>query len=232
MNPSIWIYGGVHYDPGSRQRFLCELNKRETAPHFIAVEWEESVFKRFVAWRPWVEKNLRSRWTFLTGKDCRELSLALAWEGDAYAERLLKTEVLWLENGFQEADLKRRYSTDSSKFPKNCAQNLFERLSNPCCPTTDEWKANIDPPPEPRSKEDLVDRVWRKAWSEASGESNGFERDARWSKAICERSSGLRDGWIAVIVGWKHADPEGEEQRLRGLLLSRGFSVKSVRLGP
>jgi hypothetical protein len=40
MNPSIWIYGGIHDDPGSRQRFLEELTKHETAPHLVAVEWE------------------------------------------------------------------------------------------------------------------------------------------------------------------------------------------------
>jgi uncharacterized protein (DUF4415 family) len=44
MKPSIWIYGGVHDDPGSRQQFLEELAKQEAAPHFVAVEWEQSVF--------------------------------------------------------------------------------------------------------------------------------------------------------------------------------------------
>lgn len=91
--------------------------------------------------------------------------------------------------------------------------------------------ANTDPPPEPKSKQELIDRVCKKAWSDAF-EDNNFERDARWASVISNRSSGLREGWIAVVVGWAHADPSGRYQRLRGLLLSQGFSVNSVRLGP
>ncbi len=232
MNPSIWIYGGVHNDPGSRQRFLQELTKQETAPHFVAVEWEKSLFERLTAWRPWIAESLSSRWGFLTREDCHELSLALAWDGDAYVERFPGIEPLWLETGFQEVDLKRRYGTDASNFPASCAHSLLQRLCNPCRPTMGEWMANINLPPEPRSTKDLIDRVWRKAWAEASGEPGGFERDARWAHAICERSAGLYDGWIAVVVGWAHADPVGESQRLRGILSSRGFSINSVRLGP
>jgi hypothetical protein len=48
MKSSIWIYGGVHHNPGSRRRFLEELSKQETAPHFVAVEWEKFVFEKFV----------------------------------------------------------------------------------------------------------------------------------------------------------------------------------------
>jgi len=66
MNPLVWIYGGVHDDPGTRQRFLAELGKQKAAPHFVAVEWEKSVFEKFLQWRPWVEERVRSRWDFLT----------------------------------------------------------------------------------------------------------------------------------------------------------------------
>lgn len=232
MNSSIWIYGGLHNDPGSRRRFLEELAKQETAPHFVAVEWEKSAFERLAAWRPKIEERLISRWGFLTPEDCRELSLALAWEGDAYAELFPGTDLLWLETGFQEANLKLRYSTDADKFPESCAHGLLERLCNPCHPTMCEWMAGADPPPEPRSTKDLIDRVWRKAWSEAFEEPGNFDRDARWASAIYERSSGLRNGWIAVVVGWGHADPASGNQRLRGLLSSKGLDVISVRLGP
>ena len=230
MNPSIWIYGGVHDDPGSRQKFLEELTQQRTASHFVAVEWEQSVFERLAAWRPWIAEGLRSHWGFLTREDCHELSLALAWEGDAYAKRFPGTDLLWLENGFQEADLKRRYGTEASKFPESCAHGLLQRLY---CPLTlQEFMANIASPPEPKSKKEIIDRVWRTAWAEALREPEGFERDVRWAQAICERSAGLSDGWIAVVVGWAHADPATGNQRLRGLLSSQGFSIHAVRLGP
>lgn len=228
MQPLVWIYGGVHDDPGSRQRFLEQLGKQKTAPHFVAVEWEKSVFEKFVQWRAWVEERLRSRWDFLTSQDCRELSLALAWEGDAYKDRFPAADPLWLETGFQEADLERRFR---GKFPESIPQRLAYRLCDPCSLSMSEMISNAELPLEPKSKKELIDRVWQKAWSDAFGDNN-FERDARWASAIAKRSSGLREGWIAVVVGWTHADPSGGNQRLRSLLLSEGFSVNSVRLGP
>jgi hypothetical protein len=228
MKPPVWIYGGVHHDPGTRQRFLEELGKQRSQPQFVAVEWEKSVFEKFIQWRPWVEERLRSRWDFLTAQDCRELSRALAWEGDAYKERFPAAEPLWLEDGFQEADLERRFR---GNFPESIPQSLAHRLCDPCSLTMSEIMANADPPPQSKSKKELIDRLWRKAWSEAFGDNN-FERDARWASAISDRTSDLSGGWIAVVVGWTHADPAGSDQRLRGLLLSKGFSVNSVRLGP
>jgi hypothetical protein len=230
MNPSIWIYGGVHHGPGSRQRFLEELSEQGTAPHFVAVEWELSLFEHFAKWRPWIAERLKSRWGFLTREDCHELARALAWEGDAHAERFPCTDQLWLESGFQEAELKRRHGTDADKFPESCAHGLLERLCYPCRLTMSDLFASSHPP-EPRSKKDLIDRVWRTAWSDASGESEDLKRDNRWVAAISERSAGLRDGWIAIVVGWAHADPEAGNQRLRGLLWTKGFSINSIRLG-
>lgn len=52
----VTIYGGVHNDPGSRQRFLADLMRRH-APQFVAVEWARGVFERLAVWRPWIEEN-------------------------------------------------------------------------------------------------------------------------------------------------------------------------------
>jgi hypothetical protein len=232
VNPSIWIYGGVHHDPGTRQKFLEELAKQQTEPHFIAVEWEKSFFEKFTQWRPCIEKNLGSCWDFLTHEDRQELSLALAWEGDAYAEVFPGTDVLWLEADFQEANAIQRYNRGTATIAESFASGLLERLCKAASPTMEEWIANARPLPDPKTKKDLVDRVWRKVWSEAGEVEGGFDRDARWAAKICERSSGLHDRWIAVVVGWQHADPSGDSERLHGLLLSKGFSVNTVMLGP
>jgi hypothetical protein len=168
----------------------------------------------------------------LTREDRHELSLALAWEGDAYTECFSGTDLLWLENGYQEADLIRRFGMATDTVAESFARGLLDRLRDPCRPTIREWMTNVAPMPEPRSKKALIDLVWRKAWAEASGEPESFGRDARWAKAICERSADLCDGWIAIVVGWVHADPAAGSQRLRGLLLSEGFAVNSVHLGP
>ena len=232
MRPLVQMYGGVHDDPGSRQRFLAELAKRD-APHFVAVEWERSVFERLVLWRPWIERELCQRSRFLDSAGCRELSLALAWEGDAHIERFPSVDCLWLEEGYQEADLQRRSGGKDDDFLKGLAGTLLERLINPSSITMGEFLATATSPPEPQSKGELIDRVSKKAWAEASGsESQDFARDERWAMAIAERSARLHSGWIAVVVGWAHANPKGDDRRLRGLLSSRGFNVNPVCLAP
>lgn len=137
--------------------------------------------------------------------------------------------MLWLENGFQESDIKQRRPADADKFPESCAFALLQRLH--CPPTLQEFMGNITPP-EVKSKKDIINRVWKVAWAEAYREPGGFKRDIRWADAISKRSAGLRNGWIAVVVGWAHADPTAGHQRLRSLLLSKGFPVNSVYLGP
>ena len=218
MTPSILLCGGVHNDPGSRRKFLDELAKQQAPPHFVGVEWEQSVFERFIEWRPWVEREIRSRWGFLTLGDCRELSLALAWEGDAHEAQFPTVERLWLEAGFQETGLRRRYGGDADKVPKNVADTLFERLRTP-------------PPPEPASKGELIDLVSRKLWADVLPGDEDFERDKRWAATIAERTARLQGGWIAIAVGWAHVDPAGGTQRLRSLL-SNDFHVDAVCLAP
>jgi hypothetical protein len=126
------------------------------------------------------------------------------------------------ESGFQEAQLQQE-GRDANKFVKSSAKILLNRLRDAC-----------QPPSELISKQDLIDRVSGDMWSQASSSisSKDFERDARWVTTICERSAGLSDGWIAVVVGWAHADPATGNQRLPGLLSSKGFSIKPICLKP
>lgn len=220
MSLSAWIFGGVHDDPGSRHRFLEELTQHPTAPHFVAVEWEHSLFRQLALLRPSIEVGLSSRPNFLTSEDRHELSLALAWEGDAHARLFPGTHVVWLENGFQQAVLQQRGS-DPNQFAESSAHFLLQRLSTALQHSS--------------SRSDLVDAVSKGMWAEASAAAHNpadFERDVRWATTICECSSKLSDGWIAIVVGWAHADPTTADQRLPHLLSARGFGIESVRLGP
>jgi hypothetical protein len=126
VKPLIWMFGGVHDDPRSGLRFVEKLATHDTAPHFAAVEGEQSAFQRLAASCPWVAEGLNSRWGFPTWEDRHELSPALAWERHAYAERFPGTDLLWQENGFQEADLKRRYGMHADKFPESCASTCSD----------------------------------------------------------------------------------------------------------
>lgn len=225
MGFSIVIYGGVHHDPGTRQRFIEELGKRDVPPHFIAVEWEESFFNRCAAYRPRVEKCIKQRWNFLTPSDCRELSLALAWEGDAFKEVFPNAQALWLETGFQE----NRDPDENNDVAERLAEGLYERLLAPSSLTFNEFYTNGEM--LPTSKRELVERLWRAAWADKFS-NRDFERDVRWANMIVERSEDVANGWIAAVVGWAHANPEYGDNRLRSLLLAQGFSVTSVYLGP
>lgn len=210
------------------------LGKEDTSPHFVAVEWEQSVFEQLVQWRPWVESELRRRWSFLGHEDSKELSRALAWEADAHTERFPGVDRLWLEAGWQQAEIERRAAGSVDDFLRGLARCMLEQLVNPGRLTMSEFLANAAPPPDPVSKHELINRVSRRAWSEAT-ESWGphdSQRDARWADGISQRSVGLRGGWIAIAVGWAHADPAGGRERLGCLLASRGFRVNSVCLAP
>src|SRR5262249_19230408 len=117
-----------------------------------------------------------------------------------------------------------RDAANASGYPEWKARGVCQRL---CC---------LNPliaPPELRSKQELIDHVSRGMWKEAKSQKpSPIERDTRWERAICERSAALHDGWIAVVVGWQHANPQENSQWLRGLLIKRGFCVNSVYLGP
>jgi hypothetical protein len=86
----------------------------------------------------------------------------------------------------------------------------------------DQFLTNAAPPPDPLSKKELVDRVSRKTWSDLlqSGSENP-QRDERWAIRISQRSARLRGGWIAVVVGWAHAD----HARLIGARFVRTLSL-------
>jgi hypothetical protein len=75
---------------------------------------------------------------------------------------------LWLEDGYQEANLQHRAEGRADDFLKGLAVGMRQRLIDPCSLTMREFFANTTPPPEPRSTEALIDRVSRKAWAEAS----------------------------------------------------------------
>jgi hypothetical protein len=232
--PSIWLYGGVHDDPGSRHRFVAALAEREAPPHFVAVEWEAAVFDRLVSWRRWIEKELGSRWSFLDREDCRELSQVLGWEGDAYRERFPTAMPLWLETGFQETDLGSRSEGRPDELLQRLASGLLHRLMNPSARTMHEFWAGVGPPVDPTSKSELIDRVSKAMWADVSPPtSNDLEREIRWAAAISERTADLGDGWVAVVVGGAHVAPGGDaNKRLRGLLSSSGHRVIPVSLEP
>jgi hypothetical protein len=228
--PQITIFGGVRDDPGSRRRFIASLRARATEPCLVAVEWDREVFVAMRAARQAVAAALPNRWKFLTALDAQEVAAALAWEGDAHAPHFPYARVVWLEDIVQQERIRRQCSVE--EHASDSAQRLLDRLCDPCRLTMSEWMPSAQPPTEPTSTGELVDRVSWKAWSDLPSVSKDLARDARWAEQIKAELRTEQDGWAAVVVGWAHADPASAEGWLRDLLVRRGFDVESVSLAP
>ena len=230
MPVRVILYGGFHDDPGSRRRFRGEAAKLPIAPRLVAVEWEQALFERFRASRPIVEDGLIDRWPFLTSRDRHELSEAVGWEGDTWNDPFPGAAVLWLEEGFQGADLERKFGTKAEDYPLRCARALLGALLDPMAPSTREFFTGAAPT-QPTSTDQLVSRVSKRLWDDRDPDDGSrLDRDARWANRIVDRVAGWQDGLVVVLVGWTHADPSGPKGRLRGLLESAKMTVESIRL--
>ena len=108
--PTIWMYGGVHNDPGSCRGSLSNLPSMRQHRIFVAVEWEQSLFERLAAWRAAIAQELGRCWDFPDAQRVRRAFVCACVGGETPLRSASRgTDVLWLENGFQEEDLKRRY---------------------------------------------------------------------------------------------------------------------------
>lgn len=117
----VGFFGGRHGDVGSWRRLL-ELASELTRPAFVAVEWSEALYAAVVALQPEVAEALQTRWPFLSASDGADLAAALAWEVNVPMRIWPGIEIVWLENGFQEADLQRRHDVDAATFARSHAR--------------------------------------------------------------------------------------------------------------
>jgi len=179
--PLIRIFGGVHDDPWSHRRFLESLSTIQEPPQFVAVEWDESVFKAHDHQRSVVADGLEGRWCFLTQDDRLRLSAALAWEGDAFKQRFPEVRRVWL-------DANSGFETDAS------ARAIR-----------------------------LLD------WPMLGRELQVLDF-SQWAGVLDTELAGLDGGWIAVVVGWRHANLQNQG-RLASLLRTRtGLDIESICL--
>lgn len=246
--PVIRIFGGVHDDPGSRDRFRIEFVRRvadEGPPHFISVEHDLHMFLQHAAQRPGIARCLRERWKFLSDVDAAEVSAAYFWEGDAHRGLVSGRPTMLLDQYWEQArpilenQAKRGFhgwKTIEDNFVE-IAQLQVDRLCNPSLPSRKELKADAENGaliviPEPRTREELVARITKKAWDDArQPEPNDNSRDARWVRWIEDSLRNFKGGWAGVTVGWRHADAV-EAGNLRAQLLERGHEVECIKLAP
>lgn len=227
------LFGGFHRDVGSRQQLIRHAVGLE-APVFVAVEWSSSLHAAFAATLTSVERELAACWAFLGPEDCRDLAEGLVWEVNTPLRLWPGAEIIWLEEGHQEVELRRRHGVDAATFARNCAESFARALCNPSDESRRTLKEFFDgtpPPPEPTSLAALVDRATTVLWSFQAPDTDQYDRDARWAELLIPRLRGLDGGWAAFTGGWVHANP-ADPKRLCQLLKSSDVPVTSFRLGP
>lgn len=246
-SPVIRVFGGVHDDAGSRERFRREFASRVSVhgrPSLVAVEHDAHLFQLHAAQRPEIARCLLERWEFLSEHDAQEIAASYFWEGDAHRD-LVGGPYRWmfLDRFWEHAKARLEHQVKCGFHGwKSIEDNFVEiaqiqvdRLCNPSLPSRKELRDNSGIPPtipEPRSRDELVARISKKAWDDArQPEPNDDSRDTRWVRGIEEALRGVEGGWIGVTVGWRHADSV-EAGNLRAQLLARGHEIEVIKLAP
>ncbi|HYV49766.1 MAG TPA: hypothetical protein VFA20_33150 [Myxococcaceae bacterium] len=219
--PQIVLFGGFHNDPGSRREFWRQLRRREAlhaAPEFVGVEWNPVLFAKYDACRKRIADELLGKWDFLGERECDELSKTFAWEADAYQEVFPSVERVWLDDGpGREGD---------SGTAREFADTLLEDL---------RVAGEAEGAPVPRSLDELIDQVrlrQKRRKDRERAPPSIDERDLWWFDKIRKRASTLQGGgWVAIVVGWAHANPKGLPGNLYDQLNSAEMKVDPIYLG-
>jgi hypothetical protein len=177
--------------------------EKRVNPSFVAPEWDEQIFYQIKSQRTDFLEMIKKEWDFLTPTEARDISLSLAYEGDAYEEVFGKLPVVWLDNG-------RKADEDTiTNFSKLRMGYLKRRI--------------IDEKDSQNFLNKLSTEV-RKDALKSAGDNPSFdkERDRIFFEAIENQSVSVNKdtAWGVIVVGSNHAsDHLGS---MRNLLELRG----------
>jgi len=100
---TLFIAGINHFDPMARERvanWLCSLSERNgSPPSFIAVEFDEQLFRLLSAQRPQYRACIHRLWPSIPDSDLDHFEQSLGFEGDTHTECYYGTDVVWLDHG-------------------------------------------------------------------------------------------------------------------------------------
>jgi hypothetical protein len=198
------IAGINHMDPAMRGRLINLLAAHKVkfgSPDFIAVEWDERVFKSVSAKRERFRSLLKREWPNFSEKLLNILVLSLGYEGDSHLQVYPGVEILWLDQG-------RQYPLG---FKEKCAEWRLR-----------DYKRYLKALPANASETEILSQMRQAASNVPPPQPCG--RDKRFADAIKNKSIGGARGWAIAIVGDDHARRDGGS--MRGHLEMMGYKCE------
>ncbi|MEK4987242.1 hypothetical protein NYE46_09445 [Listeria sp. FSL L8-0308] len=196
----LYIAGINHNDPVSRTGLIQWLHEikaeNQTKPDFIASEWDEEVYTKVAAQRPYLSQLLEKEWPDLNQKQIESISKTLAYEGDSHKGIFDNVNVLWL---------------DDSRVVDQEAVDNFAKLRL----QTLKMHCNND------AKFNFIEELSRNLKKNECSDLPTIERDIKFASTIFAYVEENRCEWGIIIVGSLHASEE--EGTMRNQLEYKGY---------
>jgi len=208
------IAGIVHNDLLGRERLRAWLRgikaSERTPPAFVAVEYDQNMFRQLAAQRPTLRALAREEWPDSSESILDTIENSLCYEGDVHEGVFPGVETVWLDKGrtVKDPTVVSAYAHDRLNLYKSFVARELRELSD----------ANL-----------LT--MSRTAWARGDPpEIGGSVRDAKFARMILDRLRLANRGWAVAAIGSSHAgEVEGSTaDRLR----SEGIKCQVSFLSP
>lgn len=183
------IAGIVHNDVLGRERLFKWLQEAKTTeeslPAFIAVEYDEEIFRRIRAQRPVFRRLAVEAWPGVPSSVLKAIEESLVYEGDLHETVFPGIETAWLDQGrtVNDPTCISQYAQDRIKIYRSFIPDGLLELG-----------------------EGSLMHMSIVAWDQGSlPQPGGSERDVKFAQLILERSRREISEWAIVIVGLNHA---------------------------
>ncbi len=213
----VYIAGIHHYDPLCKARLHNWLQNlldiKVTLPAFVAVEWDEILFKQVKLQRPIIRKLAMSRWSQSTTEFLDALESTLAFDADTHTLLMPNIQTVWLENG-------RVHPNIMPEVVNNFAFRRFQVYEN-YIPVN---ATNFD--------NSLLYSMSINAWDESDIEGgHATNRDAKFAETIINHLAEKEEtAWAIIVVGYYHGRQEPDWMAHR--LTSAGVNCETTELRP
>lgn len=200
---TLYIAGINHFDPMGREHVADWFNslaqEYQSAPAFIAIEFDEAHFKALSEHRPRYRQWIQARWPHIPESDLDRFEKSLGYEGDTHHECFNGIETIWLDSGRELHDA----AFESHAFQRLLCLQIFERNNALMLPGV------------------VSEQV--QAYMRADAFSP--ERSRQFADRIMERVKCNPWEWAIAITGASHASDRFDNS-MRSLLQKEGINCE------